>query len=248
MGQPRVVASIEARLGSSRLPGKVLADVAGRPAIGRLVERLRCCETLDDLVLATTTAPADDRLAHWARAHDVPCYRGSEEDVLQRVVEAHQMMQSDVIVEVNGDCTLLDPEIIDMGVTTFLENDCDVVANVRKPSFPQGIDVQVFRVSDLRAVAETVSDPAVREHVSLYFYEHPERYRILHLFAPRRWHAPQYRFQLDYPEDLAFLNEIYRRLEPTHGNAFGVEAVMRLLEREPELFALNCHCEEKAVR
>ena len=194
---PRVIASIEARMGSSRLPGKVLADINGQPALTRLLRRLRRCKTLDGIILATSLSPADEALERWANAEGVAVHRGSEEDVLQRVVEAQRKMQSDIVVEITGDCILLDPEIIDMGVTTFLENECDVVANVSKLSFPMGMDVQVYRLPDLEEVERTISDPAVREHVSLYFYEHPERYRIIHLFAPRRWYAPDYRFQLD---------------------------------------------------
>jgi len=245
---PRIVASIEARMGSSRLPGKVLADVEGRPALTRLVRRLERCRTLDGIVLATTVAPADDVLERWAADAGVACYRGSEEDVLDRVVRAQRAMRSEIVVEVTGDCALLDPEVIDLGVTTFLENDCDVVTNARKPSYPMGADVQVFRLADLEEVERTVADPAVREHVSLYFYEHPERYRVIHLFAPARWHAPEYRFQLDYEEDLRFIREVYRALEPAHGEAFGLEEIMALLRRRPELVEINRHCVEKAPR
>ncbi|HEV2145976.1 MAG TPA: glycosyltransferase family protein [Longimicrobiaceae bacterium] len=245
---PRVVASIEARMGSSRLPGKVLMDVGGVPALGRLARRLRRSEMLDDVVLATSTSPADDELEAWARAEGIAVHRGSEDDVLLRVVEAQRKMSSEVVVEVTGDCTLLDPELVDMGVRTFLGNECDVVHNVRDLSFPMGMDVQVFRLRDLEEVERTVDDPAVREHVSLYFYEHPERYRAFQLFAPRRWHAPGYRFQLDYPEDLRFIREVYARLEPEHGDAFGIEEIMALLRAEPWLVEINRHCEEKSVR
>ena len=245
---PHVVASIEARMKSSRFPGKVLADVCGRPALTRLLRRLRRCETVDGIILATSLVPADDVLEDWAKDEGVAIYRGSEEDVLQRVAEAQRRMQSDIVVEITGDCVLLDPEIIDMGVRTFLENDCDVLTNARKPSFPMGMDVQVYGRRDLEEVARTVFDPAVREHVSLYFYEHPEHYRILHMFAPARWCAPDYRFQLDYYEDHHFITEIYRRLEPAYGDAFGLEDIMALLRREPSLVEINRHCEEKSPR
>lgn len=245
---PRVIASIEARMGSSRFPGKTLADVAGRPALSRLVARLRRCETLDGIVLATTTSPKDDVLEAWAQVEGVPCHRGSEEDVLQRVVDAQASQRSEVVVEVTGDCILLDPDVIDLGVATFLANPCDVVTNVRHLSFPQGADVQVFRRRDLAWVAEHIHDPAVREHVSLYFYEHPDRYRIIHLMAPPRWRAPEQRLQLDYPEDHRFINEVYNRLGPLHGDGFGVEEVLALLRREPALADINRHCEEKPVR
>jgi spore coat polysaccharide biosynthesis protein SpsF len=245
---PRVVASIEARMGSSRFPGKVLADVFGRPALTRLVQRLRRCKRLDGIILATSVAKKDDELEQWAMSEDIEYHRGSEDDVLLRVVEAQQKMKSEIVVEITGDCILLDPEIIDMGIETFLENECDVVSNVRKLSFPMGVDIQVFRLSALQEVAATVFDPAVREHVSLFFYEHPERYRILHLFAPKRWHAPHYRFQLDYYEDHAFINEVYRALAPSYGDIFGLEEIMALLRQNPSLLEINRHCDEKSAR
>src|SRR3954447_3652730 len=141
----RVVASIEARMGSSRLPGKVLADIRGVPALTRLVRRLRRATKLDGIVLATSTSPADDALEKWAAAEDVAIYRGSEDDVLHRVVHAQKSQRSDIIVEVTGDCTLTDPELIDMGIETFFANDCDVACNVIVPSYPMGTAVQVFR-------------------------------------------------------------------------------------------------------
>jgi spore coat polysaccharide biosynthesis protein SpsF len=244
----RVVASIEARMGSSRLPGKVLADIGGTPALTRLVHRLRRCRTLHDVILATTTSARDDVLVEWARANSVQVFRGSEDDVLARVVGAQRAARSDIVVEVTGDCPLLDPDVIDLGVETFFANDCHVVTNARVPSYPQGADVQVFRLRDLAEVAQSVDDPAVREHVSLYFYEHPERYRIIHLLAPRGWRDPQRRLQLDYPEDLEFIRAVYARLEPRHGEGFGVEHILSLLEAEPALRELNAHCVETPVR
>lgn len=245
---PRIVASIEARITSSRLPGKVLLDIAGLPALTRLLRRLRAAQRLDAIVLATSDRSTDDPLIAWAEAENLPTYRGSEDDVLARVVSAHQQMQSELVVEVTGDSILLDPQVIDWGIEMFLANDCDVVANVSQLSFPMGVDVQVFRLTDLVNVATTITDPAVREHVSLYFYEHPERYRILHLIAPERWRHPDWRFQLDYVEDAQFINEVYQRLEPKFGDRFGLEEIVQLLEREPQLLDINRNCVEKSVR
>jgi len=235
-------------MGSSRLPGKVLADVEGVPALTRLIRRLRRARLLDDAVLATTTSPADDVLVEWARAERVTVFRGSEDDVLGRVVGAQRAARSDIVVEVTGDCTLIDPELIDLGIETFYANDCDVVANVRVPSFPQGADVQVFRLEALAHVATTIDDPVVREHVSLYFYEHPELYRIIHMLAPRQLREPELRLQLDYAEDLEFIRQVYRRLGPAHGDAFGVAEILELLAAEPALRAINAQCVEKSVR
>jgi len=244
----RVVASIEARFQSSRLPGKVLADVNGVPALGRILRRLRCAQRLDAIVLATTTEAADDALAAFADTEQIPCYRGSNDDVLGRVVAAQQQLESNIVVEVCGDTPLIDPEIIDLAVDTFFANGCDVASTTYKLSFPQGMDAQVFRLSDLEQVARDVDDPAVREHVSLYFYEHPERYRIINIMAPIRWRAPSLRCQLDYPEDLRFINEVYAQLEPTYGDSFGVPEIIALIERAPQLAEINRHCQERQPR
>lgn len=244
----RVVASIEARMGSSRLPGKVLVDINGKPSLSRLVARLRACRKVDDIVVATSTDSRDDAIAAWAKTEGVAVFRGSEDDVLQRVVDAQVSMSSDVVVEVTGDCPLLCADVIDMGVATFLANDADVVTNARVPSYPMGADVQVFRTEALAWVAANIQDPAVREHVSLYFYEQPQKYRVIHLVAPPQWEAPRVRLQLDYEEDLRFIREVYARLEPAHGGVFGLDRIMDLLRVHPELTAINIDCEEKAAR
>lgn len=244
----RVVASIEARMGSSRLPGKVLADIAGAPALTRMVRRLRRCQSLDGIILATSINPDDAPLMTWAASEGVDVYRGSEDDVLARVVGAHQQAESEVIVEICGDCPLIDAEVIDTAVATFLQNDADVVSNTARPGFPQGADAQVFHRRALEDVAARISDPAVREHVSLYFYENPKQYRIIHLAPPPRWRNPDLRLQMDYPEDLAFIRAVYSRLEPVCGDAFGLDEILALLAREPELSKVNAHCVEKSVR
>lgn len=238
-------------MGSSRLPGKVLADINGQPTIQRLVDRLRQCKELDDIVVATSTAPGDDVLAEWCKAYGVVCFRGSEDDVLHRVVQAHQFMRSDVVVEITGDCPLTDPEIVDLGVKTYLAHQprVDVVSNCGNTlSWPMGQYVQVFSLSLLDEVDRTVNDEAVHEHVSLYFYEHPERYRLIEILAPQRWCEPTWRMQLDYPEDMVFQNEVHRRLEGECGPFFGIEPLMALLRREPHLVDINLHCEERAAR
>lgn len=246
---PKVVASIEARMGASRLPGKVLMDVCGAPAIRRLVDRLRLCRTLDEIVIATTTEAQDDPIVDWAQDYGVAHFRGSEQDVLDRVVQAHKSVQSDIVVEITGDCPLQDPEVIDLGVETYLNNNCDVVNNVWKTSYPQGVEVQVFAWPALDDVAARITDPAVREHVSLYFYENPDKYNLFHMMAPHRLQAPELRFQLDYPEDLEFIRAVYDKLIPEFGaTGFGTQDILALLDKEPALKQINAHCIEKSPR
>lgn len=246
--RPRVVATIEARMGATRLPGKMLKEINGRPLIERVATRIAAARMVDQVVVATTSNPADNALAGWAAEAGVACFRGSEEDVLGRVVEAQKAHRSELVVEICGDMPLIDPALIDLGVSTFLANDADVVTSAVKPGWPQGLEVQVFPLAALAEVAARIDDPAVREHVSLYFYENPERYRLLHLMPPPQWQRPHLRCQLDTADDLAFVEAVYRALEPTHGPCFGIEALVGLTDRRPELRALNAHCQEKPVR
>ncbi|MCP4160212.1 MAG: hypothetical protein GY760_09080 [Deltaproteobacteria bacterium] len=239
--KPRVIASIEARMGSSRLPGKVLADVCGQPSLTRLLRRLRRCKTLDGIILATSILPKDDPLEEWAKSENLIIHRGSEEDVILRVVEAQKKMKSDVVVEITGDCTLLDPEIIDMGVTTFLENDCDVLLSAPE-QYPGGMDVLVYNYEILEENEKTQFDPLIREHVAYYIVRHPEIYKTLKLYPPERWKAPEYRFMLDYPEDLEFIRKVYKRLEPLFGDEFGIEEIISLVGQEPDLLEINRYC------
>jgi len=236
MSESRIIASIEARMASSRLPGKVLADIAGKPALTRVLERLRRAKRLDGIVLATTDSPIDDVLIDWAEAQGLPYYRGDEVDVLGRIVKAHQMMGTETIVEICGDMPLLDPRVVDDAVALYQDgNGYDVVTTTRSPSYPDGVDAQVYSFAGLAEIAEITDDPADREHVSLYFYQHPERYRIADLIAPAIRKAPNRRLVLDYPEDLALIREIYVRLEPALGASFGTADILKLLNSEPDI-------------
>jgi spore coat polysaccharide biosynthesis protein SpsF len=243
-----VIASIEARMAASRLPGKVMTNLHGGHSLARMTERLRDATSLDGLIIATSDGADDDAIARWAEGSGVAVYRGSEVDVLDRVRQAQRRLRADVVVELCGDCPLIDPELVDLAVWTFLNNDCDIVSTTRVASYPQGFDVEVFRLADLEEVADSVTDPAVREHVSLYFYEHPDRYRLINLLAPTPLKAPKLRCQLDYPEDQAFLEALLAELEPVKGRYFSLGDVVELLRDRPELSVINAHCEEKAAR
>lgn len=228
----RVVASIEARMGASRLPGKVLADLAGKPALERMLDRVRLARSLDDVVIATSVAKADDRIEAWARTIGVACYRGSEDDVLARVVEAQRSMRAHTVVELCGDCPLIDPVVIDRAVARFAAGDCDLVTTTAPQSYPQGLDVEVFGLKALEAVASAGPSTEVREHVSLAFYRNPGRYRVANLDAPPAQRRPDLRLLLDYPQDLPFLSATYAALDRVHGLRFTTTELLALIERE----------------
>ena len=242
------MASIEARMSSSRLPGKMFLDICGKPVIERVVERIQRSKYVHDIVIATSVNRKDDVLESWALSNGIACYRGSEENVLQRVIDAHQMMDSDIVVEICGDTPLLDPIIIDLGVKTFLTNNYDVVTNTWIQSYPQGIDVQVFKREILQEVPQGSVEGVLEEHVSLYFYENPHKYKIFHLQAPSEWCLPDQRLQLDYKEDLRLIRRIYELLEPQYGQSFGIKEIIKLFFDVPELKQINSNCIEKPLR
>lgn len=233
---------------ASRLPGKMLADIDGVSVISLLVRRLRQASRLTDIIVATTDDPADDVLAAAAAAAGIAVFRGSEDDVLHRVVGAQKFMASDIVVEVCGDCPLLDPSIVDTAIEKYLAGGVDVVTTTQPQSYPQGMDVQVFSLSDLIWIEENVRDPAVREHVSLYFYENPGRYRIDCLQAPAHLSRPDLRLQLDYAEDLAVIRAVHKGLSPDHGSSYQLAHILGFLEANSDIAAMNAHCEERSPR
>lgn len=248
MDKKKIVASIEARMSSSRLPGKVLMPINGVPNLSRIVRRLRHSQYINEIIVATSTEKEDDAIEVWSKSEKIYCFRGSLDDVLDRVVCAHESVKSDTIVEITGDMTLVDPQLIDMGIETYFSNICDVVTNVNPSTFPSGADIQVFSFDLLKKVSETISDPAVREHVSLHFYENPQKFRLINLIAPKRWKRPDIRFDLDYKEDLVFLNTIYKNLESKYGDNFGIEEVISFLNANETLLSINKTCKRKSVR
>lgn len=248
MRQPKVVASIEARMGASRLPGKMLKDINGKPAITRVIERVKKIKRVDEIIVATTDSLADSVIEEVALKEGVKVYRGSEDDVLLRVVDAHRTVNSDVVVEICGDCPLLDPTIADELITIYHNNNYDVVECGVKQSYPQGTEVQVFSFEKLKEIETLAQDIPYREHVSLYFYEHEDQYNIYHHVAPKDLQWPDLRLQLDYQEDYELICTIYEALETKHNNSFELKDVLQLLREQPKLQNINTHCVEKAVR
>jgi spore coat polysaccharide biosynthesis protein SpsF len=243
----KVVAIIEARMRSSRLPAKVLRPAAGKPMLELLIERLSRARQLDQIVVATTDNAMDDVIEQLARRLGAGCFRGSEDDVLDRVLRAARSVAADVIVEVTGDCPLADPGVVDRIAGVYLGNKYDYVANVLKRTYPDGLEVQVFATALLAEVASLTQDPADREHVSLYIYEHPERYTLYNVESDLPAKYWDLRLTLDTPEDYELIAAIYDELYP-HNPAFTLKDVLGLLDRRPGLLAFNAEVLDKPVR
>ncbi len=204
----------------------------------RLLERLRRSR-VDTVSLATSTDASDDVLIDLAEEAGVSTHRGSLNDVLSRVIGAARAAEADVIVEITGDCPLVDPAIVDAVLARYLAGGYDYVANVLDElTFPIGFDVQVFSVDLLEDVSRLTQDPADRENVTSFIYRNPERYRLLNVRAPPALDRPRYRLCVDYPQDFHLIEQIYQTLYPVDA-AFSAEAVVLLLDSRPDLATSN---------
>ncbi|PWV63306.1 cytidylyltransferase domain-containing protein [Plasticicumulans acidivorans] len=243
----RVVAVIQARMGSSRFPGKVLAPLAGQPLLWHLLQRLRRCRTLDAIVVATTTAAADDALAAWAAAQGVSVVRGPEDDVLARFALAAEASQADIVLRVTGDAPLIDPGLIDALVEALCTSGAEhALGRAGFATLHEGID-PFTRGALQRLLDEAGDDPLAREHVSAWFKQHPQRVRTAWVdIEPRHANPLGARLSVDTPADLAFLEAVYAALGVAAGEA-DLAAVGRLLQAHPELLALNAHVRQKAA-
>jgi spore coat polysaccharide biosynthesis protein SpsF len=218
----RIVATIEARMGSSRLPGKVLMPAVDRPLLSLMAERVRRARYLDEVVVATTTSPKDDAIVAVCRADGIPYFRGSEDDVLGRVVAAGREYGADISVLLTGDCPLHDPVVIDQHVAAFVaaRPHVDYVANCEVRSYPHGLDLQVLAWTTLAESAEITGAAGTRrsfrEHVGWYVRRHPECYRRLDVVAPPGLSNPAFRITLDYPEDYERIRAVYEALYPAN--------------------------------
>lgn len=209
-----------------------------------MIQRLQLSQTLTEICVATTTNEADDPIVALATKLGVRAFRGSEHDVLARVVAAARTSHADVIVETTGDCPLIDSTILDGCVLTYFSEDCHYCSNALEPTFPKGLEVQVFSRSVLEEVDRSTTDPADREHVSLYIYEHPEQYRVRSMRAVGTLHKPGWRWTVDTQEDLDLVRSIVDQL----GHTFSALHAVKFLEANRHLLEINQHVEQKPVR
>ena len=242
----RIVATIEARMTSSRLPGKVLMEIAGRPALELMVERLRRVPSLDGIVIATTVNDTDQPIADLAARLGIGCFRGSEEDVLARVLGAAEAHAIDVIVETTGDCPLIDPAVVERTIQAYRRSGVDYVSNVLRRTYPIGMDTQVFARSVLADVARRTSDALDHEHVSVFIYRHPEIYRLLNVAAPDRQTDPGLRLTLDTADDLKLLRAL-ADAALTEDLGADLDRILAALRGHPTLRALNAHVVHRHV-
>jgi spore coat polysaccharide biosynthesis protein SpsF len=240
----RKVAIIQARMGSTRLAGKVLRDLGGQTVLARVVRRTRRATLLDETLVATSLLPADDAIAEECHRLAVACFRGDEDDVLDRYYHAAGSARADVVVRITADCPLIEPQLIDELLKTFAEQEADYATNALVISYPRGLDVEVFSAEALRRTWFEAKQPYERVHVTPYLYEQSGRFQVLSVSSEADYSS--YRWTLDTADDLEMIRSVYEHF----GNRddFHWRDVLALMEREPALAEMNSHVQQKALR
>ncbi|MCA9675500.1 MAG: glycosyltransferase family protein [Myxococcales bacterium] len=238
----RVIVVVQARTGSTRLPGKVLHEVAGAPVLERMLARVLAARRPTEVVLATTVAPADDAIREVGERVDVPVVSGHPTDLLDRHHLAARQLRADVVVKIPSDCPLIDPAAIDRVIGAFLAapERFDYLSNLHPPTWPDGNDVEVMTFDALDAAWRQAQRPLEREHTTPFLWDRPARFRIGNV----RWEtgldlSASHRFTLDYAEDLALIRAVYDHLWRPGAAPFPLADILALLDARPELRALN---------
>jgi spore coat polysaccharide biosynthesis protein SpsF len=248
MDNPKVVAIIQARMASSRLPGKVMLDIAGKPMLQWVIERTRLSKRIEKVVVATTRDPADDPIAAFCEKNGIEYSRGSHHDVLDRFYQAAKQHEADVIVRITADCPVIDAAVIDHTLRRFFEENVDFAANRLPPpwkrTYPIGLDVEVCTFPALERAWKEAQEPFEREHVMPYLYDTEGRFQILLVN-----HEPDYgalRWTVDTPQDLALVRKIMDHLGGRLD--FSWYDIIQLFERHPELPEINASVQAKLTQ
>lgn len=242
----KVVAIIQARMGSTRLPGKVLMDLAGKPMLAFMVKRLSLAHSLREMWVATSTLAQDDPIATLCSSLGVPCHRGPEEDVLERYRQAADVSKADVVVRLTADCPLICPEVVDKVVTAFLDTmpTADYATNCLRRTYPRGLDTEVLPSGVLDTAAREAREPADREHVTRFVWRQPDRFRQVSVEDAEDHSA--LRWTVDTAEDLRLVHLIVGALGRDSAMA-DYRSILSLLHANPEWSAINADVRQKAI-
>lgn len=237
--RPNFVVIVQARMGSTRLPGKSLKIVEGKPLLEHLINRLRFSKKIDKIVIATTTSKKDDVIYRLCEKLGVECFRGSEGDVLDRYYQAAKKYDADIIIRVTSDCPVIDPVIIDKMVDSFRQKlgEIDYLSNVYPTrTYPRGLDIEIFAFGALKEAWVHATNAPDREHVTPYIYMHPEKFKIFNYKDKRDF--SKYRWTVDTSEDLRLIEEIYGDLYKKN-KIFLYDDILKLMKKRPELPKIN---------
>lgn len=242
----RTVCVVQARTGSTRLPGKVLLEVKGKPLLVHTLDRLKRCERIDHLILATSNLPQDRVLLNLAKKEGVEGFAGSEENVLDRYYRAVVHHRPETVVRCTGDCPLLDSEVTDLVIRRHDEKQKDYTSNTLVRSYPRGLDTEVMKFSVLEKAARESTKDYEWEHVTPYLYRHPELFTIEQVVAEKERTIPGLRLCVDTVEDFELIREIFGRLYDQN-SFFSVDDILALVRSNPELMEINAHVQQKQI-
>jgi len=240
----KIVAIVEARMTSSRLPGKVMMEALGKPMIQYLIERLKTVQYIDEIVIATTTNETDDVLQMFCESMEVRTFRGSENDVMARVVGAAESFNASVIVEITGDCPIVDPGIIETCIEKYYASGADYLSNARIRSYPVGMDVQVFGLKTLQKSLNMTNCRLDREHVTLHIKNNPQIFSHEDVIAPDALYWPELGLTLDEKDDYTLICKIIEHFTPEMP-FFSCNDSVGFLKSRPDLVAINTAVERK---
>lgn len=246
MPKQKVVVILQARMGATRLPGKPLKKVLDRALLSYQLERLRRAKDVDQIVVATTIKPADDQIVDLCRKEGIPYFRGNEDDVLDRYYQAAKQYGADIVVRVTGDCPLIDPVEVDRVITYFIAHQpgCDYASNSLHRTYPRGLDVEVFSFKQLENIHSLAKTPSEREHVTPYFYLHPERFVLGSV--ENMTDLSHHRWTVDTPEDFDLISRIITALYPVKPR-FGMQDILDLLHLHPDWIKINSNIIQKSL-
>ncbi|MBN1897586.1 MAG: glycosyltransferase family protein [Spirochaetes bacterium] len=237
---------IQARTGSTRLPGKILKQIMGKTVLEHVIERVRPVRNKNDIIIATTTRKEDDRVVEVCRKAKAKYFRGSEDDVLSRYYHAARENQSDIIVRITSDCPLIDAGLTDEIIEFFVQHKYDVITNSpgeeKDRTYPRGLDVEIFSMKALETIFRKAGEDYEREHVAPYFYSHPDEFSIF--YYKNDIDYSHYRWTLDTREDFHLIKAIYENLYPENP-CFSWREVLQLFERKKELININKKVKQK---
>ncbi|WP_409368014.1 cytidylyltransferase domain-containing protein [Lysinibacillus sp. 38-6] len=240
----RIVAIIQARMGSTRLPGKILKKVNGRPLLSYQLERLQQSNFISDIVIATTTDEKDDVIVEFCKLNNILWFRGSEEDVLARYYETAKRFNADAIVRITSDCPIIDVQVVNKTITYFIDNNFDYVSNTVDRTYPRGLDTEVFTFAALEKAHKEAVMERDREHVTAYFYTNPDIFKIAGVRNEMDY--SKYRWTVDTEEDFQLIENIIENLY-SENPQFTLYDTVKLMEANPDWFYINAHIEQKKL-
>jgi spore coat polysaccharide biosynthesis protein SpsF (cytidylyltransferase family) len=232
----KVVAILQARVSSSRLPAKVLLPILNKPMLLRQVERIQKCHALDEIIIATSNSDSDNPIEDLCLNEDIACFRGSLNDVLRRFIQAAEKYNANIVVRLTGDCPLIDPNLIDKIVTKFLDSKLDYLSNCDPATFPDGLDVEVFTYGALKEASINATLPSQREHVTPYIRNNKDLFSVGNYNSVKDY--SNFRWTVDEPEDFELINKIYEYLYPIN-SSFTTDDILSLFDSHPELYYIN---------